>query len=239
MHRATYFVADLHLFCRRFDGQRAWKRLLEASKQAAAVVLGGDIFDFRWTTLPTIEDSAHEAIRRLTSLVRTNRQCEFHYLLGNHDHHQSFVPRLQRLALAEPNLSCHPYYLRLGETLFLHGDVATRTMGAEQLEKERRRWLQVRKQGRVANSAYDWSVRLGLHKLAYRLAYPRRTVARRILAYLEQIDEGPGSGVTDVYFGHTHVALSHFEYEGIRFHNGGAPVRRCAFRILEPSVVLP
>lgn len=234
MHRATYFVADLHLFCRRFDGQRVWDRLLEASKQAATVVLGGDIFDFRWTTLPTIEDSANEAIRRLESMVRTNRHCEFHYLLGNHDHHQSFVPRLERLAYDEPNLSCHPYYLRLGKILFLHGDVATRTMGAEQLEKERRRWLQVRKQGRVANWVYDLSVGLCLHKLAYRVVYPRRAVARRILAYLEQIDEGPDAGVTDVYFGHTHLALSHFEYDGIRFHNGGAPVRWCSFRILQP-----
>ena len=238
MHRATYFVSDLHIFCRRFDGQRVWNRLSEAAKQAATVVLGGDIFDFRWTTLPTIEHSAGEAISRLTSLVQANRQCEFHYLLGNHDHHQSFVPRLELLARVEPNLSCHPYYLRLGNSLFLHGDVATRTMGAEQLEKERRRWLGMRKQGPVANWAYDLTVRLSLHKLAYRVAYPRRAVARRILAYLERIEQGPDTGVTDVYFGHTHLALSDFEYNGVRFHNCGAPVRRCVFRILEPPVAL-
>jgi UDP-2,3-diacylglucosamine hydrolase len=233
MHRATYFVSDLHLFCRRFDGERFWNRLFDVAKRAAAVVLGGDIFDFRWTTLPTIEDSADEAIRRLTSLVQTNRECEFHYLVGNHDHHESFVPRLARLAHDESNLSFHPYYLRLGNSLFLHGDVATRAMGAHKLEKERRRWLHVRKQGRVANWAYDGSVRVSLHRVVYHIVYPRRAVARRILAYLERIEQGPVNGVTDVYFGHTHLAMSHFEHDGIRFHNCGAPVRGCEFRILE------
>ena len=41
--------------------------------------------------------------------------------------------------------------------------------------------------------------------------------------------------MTDVYFGHTHLAMSHFEQDGIRFHNCGAPVRSCEFRILEET----
>jgi len=104
------------------------------------------------------------------------------------------------------------------------------------LEKERRRWLRVRKQGRVANWAYDWSVRVSLHRLVYRVAYPPQAVARRILVYLEQIEQGPDAGVTDVYFGHTHLAMSDFEHDGIRFHNCGAPVRSCEFRILGEMV---
>ena len=236
MHQTTYFVSDLHLFCRRFDGERFWNRLLEVSKHATTVVLGGDIFDFRWTTRPTIEHSANEAIQMLTSLVQENRQCEFHYVLGNHDYHQSFVPRLERLTGDESNLSRHLYYLRLDRSLFLHGDVATRPMGPEQLENERRRWLHMCRKKRLANLAYDASVRVGLHKLAYHLAYPREAAARRILAYLNQIGQGPGAGVTDVYFGHTHLALSDFECDGVRFHNCGAPIRGAGFRILEHVV---
>jgi UDP-2,3-diacylglucosamine pyrophosphatase LpxH len=236
MHETTYFVSDLHLFCRRFDGERFWNRLLELSKHANTVVLGGDIFDFRWTTLPTVEHSGREAIQMLTSLVRKNRECEFHYVLGNHDHHQSFIRRLERLAGDESNLSRHPYYLRLGGSLFLHGDVAARPMGPKQLENKRRRWLPVRKQGRLANWAYDASVRVGFHRLAYRLAYPSKTAARRILVYLNQIGQGPAAGVTHVYFGHTHLAMSDFEHDGLRFHNCGAPIRGSAFRILEQVV---
>lgn len=235
MHKPTYFVSDLHLFCRRFDGERVWDNLHNLSKRAAAVILGGDIFDFRWTTRPTIEQSANEAAGRLTQLIETNRGCRFHYLLGNHDHHQSFVPRLERLARDQSNFSYHPYYLRLGKSLFLHGDVAARTTGAAELEKSRCRWLYVHKQGCVANWAYDWFVRASLHRLVYHVIFPRRAVARRILAYLDEIHEGAEHGVTDVFFGHTHLAMSHFEHGGVRFHNCGAPVRNCTFRILQQT----
>jgi UDP-2,3-diacylglucosamine hydrolase len=232
----TCFVSDLHLFCRRFAGDRHWDELREVSKEATTVILGGDIFDFRWTALPTVEHSADRAIQMLESLVRENRECEFHYLLGNHDHHESFVGRLKRLAGDVSNLLQHPYYLRLGKGVFLHGDVATRRMGPEQLEKARRRWLHDRRRGRLANRAYDASVHVGLHRLAYRLAYPKNAVARRVLAYLGEVGHGPAAGVTDVYFGHTHIAMSAFAWNGVRFHNCGAPIRGADFRILEDVV---
>lgn len=102
-------LCEVHyLFCRRFDGERAWDKLLELSRRATMVVLGGDIFDFRWTTRPTIEQSAQEAIQLLASLVRKNRRCEFHYVMGNHDHHQLFLSRLDDLAGDEANFSWHP-----------------------------------------------------------------------------------------------------------------------------------
>ena len=239
MHPTSYFVSDLHLFCSRFAGDQEWNRLLELSKRATTVVLGGDIFDFRWTRHSTIERSADVAIQMLASLVRENAQCQFHYVLGNHDHHQSFVERLEHLSCDESNLSHHPYYLRLGGSFFLHGDAATRPKHWGRLENKRRRWLQARRQGRLANLAYDATVGTGLLHLAYlayRLAYPPQAVARLILAYVSQIGQGLDAGLTDVYFGHTHLALSDFEYEGIRFHNGGAPIRGFQFRILEHVV---
>ena len=96
MHQTSYFVSDLHLFCSRFAGPRCWNKLLEVSKCATTVVLGGDIFDFRWTTHPTIEYSVHVAVQMLACLVRGNRQCQFHYVLGNHDHHHEFLGRSPR-----------------------------------------------------------------------------------------------------------------------------------------------
>lgn len=233
VREATYFVSDLHIFCRRFDGETAWARTLEVAGKAKTLVLGGDIFDFRWTTMATIEETADAAIERLKSLIANHRECMFHYLLGNHDHHEVFLPRLKRLANSEPNLAWHPYCLRLGTRVFLHGDVATGSMGAAALEEERRRWLQLKKKGRIANWLYDAMVEARIHKLVYRLVYPKRAVARRILAYLEQVGHGAGTGMADVYFGHTHIALSGFQYHGVRFHNGGAPVKGCQFHILE------
>ncbi len=236
MRQSTYFISDLHLFCRRFDGERFWDQTLEAAGRAKLFVLGGDIFDFRWTTMATIEDTADEAIRRLETLIASNRECKFHFLMGNHDHHETFLARLERLAQNESNLSWHPYYLRLGTSMFLHGDVASRRMDRESLEKERSRWLRVRKQGRVTNWFYDLAVHARLHVLAYHIAFPKLAVARKILAYLERIGHGATTGVANVYFGHTHLPLSGFAYGGVRFHNCGAPVKGCTFRILEDVV---
>ena len=235
----VYFVSDLHIFCRRFDGERSWAQVAEVARGATTLVLGGDIFDFRWTALATIEETVEAAIDRLRSLVVGYPACMFHYLLGNHDHHEAFLPRLTRLANSESNLAWHPYCLRLGTRVFLHGDAATRSGGAGALEAARYRWLQRKKEGQIANWLYDAMMAARVHKLVYYAFYPKRAVARRLLAYLEQIGHGPATGVADVYFGHTHVALSGFQYGGVRFHNGGAPVTGCRFHILEAVASAP
>jgi hypothetical protein len=72
-----------------------------------------------------------------------------------------------------------------------------------------------------------------LHKPFPHLVYTKRIVVRRIFNYLEKIGEGPGHGVRDVYFGHTHRKLSDYRYRGLTFHNCGAPIKGVKFRILE------
>ena len=32
-------------------------------------------------------------------------------------------------------------------------------------------------------------------------------------------------GITDIYFGHTHLAFSDFRYEHLTFHNTGSAIR--------------
>jgi UDP-2,3-diacylglucosamine pyrophosphatase LpxH len=236
MRQQTYFISDLHLFCRRFDGERFWQKTREAAGHARVFVLGGDIFDFRWTTMSTIEDTVDEAIRRLQLLVADNRECMFHFILGNHDHHKAFLKRLKQLEQIESNLSWHPYYFRHGASLFLHGDVASNKMNHESLKRKRSRWLHVRKRGRIANRLYDVAVCAHAHTLVYRIVYPKHVVAKRLLAYLEGIGHGPMTGVANVYFGHTHLPLSGYTHGGVRFHNCGAPVKGCTFRILEDVV---
>jgi UDP-2,3-diacylglucosamine hydrolase len=72
-----------------------------------------------------------------------------------------------------------------------------------------------------------------LHKPLPHLVFAKRIVVRRILKYLESIGEGPGNGVRNVYFGHTHRRLSNYRYRGLVFHNGGAPIKGMKFRIVE------
>ena len=159
--------------------------------------------------------------------------CQFHLVLGNHDYHQMFIDRLVRLERQAHNLAWHRYYIRLGNSIFLHGDVADRKINAQTLAEAREEWLDGPARGPFLSRLYNVVVLTRLHKPVPHLVYARRIVVRRIYQYLESIGQGPASGLRNVYFGHTHKRLSNYRYRGLMFHNGGAPIKGLKFRILE------
>jgi len=232
----NFFVSDLHMFTRRSMVETFSHQIDAAAAQARIFILGGDIFDFRWTTLRSIDHTIDAAIEWLRSLVDHYPACEFHFIQGNHDANRLFTDRLAEFAITRENLSWHRYYLRLGNSLFLHGDVADREMDHDELIRRRTREEIDKKKGRVANFMYDAAISARLHLLTATLANPRKAVARRLVTYLEHIGHGPSTGLRHVYFGHTHTAMSHFQYEGLLFHNGGAPIKGCQFQILEAEI---
>lgn len=231
--RKTYFVSDLHLFARRSEADRHLDKIVQSASRAEHFVLGGDIFDFRWSQARTVHHAVEDAIGWLAALADASPKCQIHLLLGNHDFHQRFIDRLVDLEKAIPNLSWYPYYFRLGSSIFLHGDVADRVMSEEMLTHARSRCLHHKQRGPLLSRLYDLVVATHLHRPVPYLRYRKRVVARRILAYLEDIGQGPRSGVRNVYFGHTHQSIVGYAYGGLTFHNAGAPMRGVRFQILE------
>jgi UDP-2,3-diacylglucosamine hydrolase len=227
-----YFVSDLHLLANRSQAHQHLNQIALAASRADEFILGGDTFDFTWSQIP-ISRAVDRAVAWLLGLTSPCPGCHFHLILGNHDYHQLFIDRLARLEEQVDNLSWHRYYLRLGDSVFLHGDVAERTMSAHTLAEAREEWLDSRRRGPLLSALYDVVVLARLHKPVPRLVYARRIVARRIFRYLESIGQGPRGGVRDVYFGHTHRRLSNYRYRGLTFHNGGAPIKGVKFHILE------
>ena len=134
------FVSDLHLFANRSNAHRHLHAIAESASCAGAFVLGGDIFDFRWANIPTLK-AVDLAVRWLGELTASCPDCQFHLVLGNHDYHQAFIDRLIELEPRVSNLSWHRYYVRLGSSVFLHGDVADKEMDARMLAEAREEWL--------------------------------------------------------------------------------------------------
>ncbi|MBN1394990.1 MAG: metallophosphoesterase [Pirellulales bacterium] len=229
-----YFASDLHLFANRSNAHWYLDEISRAASVAEHFVLGGDIFDFRWARIPTLR-AVEAAARWLDDLTSQCNKCRFHLVLGNHDYHQVLIDRLARLEKQIPNLSWHRFYVRLGASVFLHGDVAERRMDARTLAEARQEWLNRRRRGPFLSKMYDVVVLTNLHKPVPHLVYSKRIVVRRITRYLESIEEGPGNGVRDVYFGHTHKKLSNYHYRGLNFHNGGAGIKGVKFRIIEAN----
>ncbi|HEY4759729.1 MAG TPA: metallophosphoesterase [Thermoguttaceae bacterium] len=233
-----YFVSDLHLFANR---SKAWKYLddlARAARKAEHFVLGGDIFDFSWARTKNHKHTVDRAIAWLRDLACSNPRCIFHFVLGNHDSHHEFIDRLADLARELPNFYWHRYYVRLGNSIFLHGDVADRDdHNAESLAAARQEWLYARRRGPFLSRLYDVAVMTRLHKPLPHLVYTKRVVARRILSYLQQIGLGPTAGISNVYYGHTHKPIRNYAYGGLIFHSGGASIKGMKFRILEAFTV--
>jgi len=228
----AYFVSDLHLFARRSQATAYLATMKQRARGAHTFVLGGDIFDFRWTTLASVDQTVNAAANWLRDLVESAPRCQFHMLLGNHDHHGCLIKRLQKLADEQENLSWDPYYLRLGDSIFLHGDAVDGDATHDGLVQLREGNPKHVKRGPTANMLYDTVVQTGVHRAAPVVAYPKRRTARRLLEYLEDVGHGAAAGARNVYFGHTHRPLHAYEYRGVRFHNGGAPIKGVPFRIV-------
>ena len=217
-----YVLSDLHLFTERTLA-RDWEPALDqAAADADLVVFNGDIFDFRWTPSPTPGASVADALRWVGVRVAAHPDCRFVYVLGNHDALLPFAEGLSAMAIRHPNLTWVPSHVRIGSSLFLHGDLPLRWLRAglprRQLPPSVRPW------GGAAGWLYGVAVGLGLHGSG-RWAYPRRRSARRILRSIEDADGGIAPGLTDVYFGHTHAPFTRYRYRGLTFHNTGSAIR--------------
>lgn len=229
-------VSDLHIFSRRSQADLHMDAIHDALDNSDRFVLNGDTFDFRWTTLDTIEETVDAAIEWLDKFASRAPHSDVHFVLGNHDHNQAFMDALETFAETTPNFSWHPYYVKFGDTLFMHGDPANKKMSAADLQRYREGWLHDRKKGEMLNKVYDVAFRYGAHKRVSRVAFPKKKVLDRLIHYLDDIGHGPDSDTETVYFGHTHLALSDHIHKGLRFRNGGAPMPGLEFNILNGIV---
>jgi UDP-2,3-diacylglucosamine hydrolase len=236
MMKSIYVVSDMHMFCTRSRWQDHLQAIHEAAGQADLFVFNGDTFDFKWSILPSPEETVEAAVNFLRGLAKRYPKCQFHVNLGNHDYLRAFIHALDRLSREVPNLSWHPYFLRVGSTLFIHGDVAIRKMNHRQLEHYRERWMEHKQPPQWRHDFYDVAFRARAHVYVSRIAFPRRLTLRRVSAYLSDIGHSSKEGVQRVYFGHTHVPMSGYCYRGVTYHNGGAPMTGVEFSLLKVKV---
>jgi UDP-2,3-diacylglucosamine hydrolase len=241
MNTNSYFVSDLHLFSRR---SLAWKledTFRNAIQQAHTFVLGGDIFDFRWSTQLSLGHAVSDSIEWLQRLMAHNPECNFHYLLGNHDCHPEFVGALSQLEQDSSQFVWHRHLLRIGEVVYLHGDIVdTRVRHGqnyhEVLDAKRLAGDLRAPPTALSHAIYDAAVKARMHRLVVQLAKPKDLVLRRLSRYLESQQLDASTGVSEVYFGHTHRRLNAVPYRDIRYHNPGAAIKGLPFHLIQTNV---
>ena len=233
--KSACFVSDLHLFSRRSTAPLYMDRIRSQAADAHTLVLGGDIFDFKWRTQAAFTESVDAAADWLKGMIELTDGGQVHFILGNHDSHPIFVERLEALQVAYPDFYWHRYYVRLGNCLFLHGDVADGALDHDALDQRRQKFEGTSRKHNFWHLAYELAIHAQLHRLALLTVREIKAIGR-VRRYADLIDQGPDQGVTDVYFGHIHTVLNGVQFDGLRFHNGGAAIRGHQFQILEPTL---
>jgi UDP-2,3-diacylglucosamine hydrolase len=223
-----FVVSDLHIFAERSIANEHLEAIGRAARRGPCLVLNGDIFDFKWTTLKCIDSTIDQAVAWLEILSQEHPGCQIHYVLGNHDGLKPFAHRVAELCQACPNLKLHSAVLRLGNKLFMHGDLALDPGYRQGLERELMQ--SVRKKGRLMTLGYSLLTKSGSHR-GISLFQVKKTQAVQIVAYLKH--HHLHAGITDVYYGHTHVPFHNYHYDGIAFHNTGSTIRRLKPNFLE------
>jgi UDP-2,3-diacylglucosamine pyrophosphatase LpxH len=225
-------VSDLHMFSPRSRAHDLLENIYVAAEGAEVLVLNGDIFDFGGTGLASISDTVAEAMNWLQALVSRFPDKQIYYLLGNHDYHKQFLDVVVPWAELESRFALQEYFLRLGNTLFVHGDCVNYKMTAAHLQKSRQVWLHDRKKHGTFHRGVEWADSLGATRAAHRMFFRRHKVVERLLHYINDLHPGIVEEIDHVYFGHTHLAFTDFEHEGIYFHNTGSAINRREFNML-------
>ncbi len=226
-HPSSYFVSDLHLFSRRSLAPRHEAAMHAAAARAHTFVLGGDIFDFRWSHFHSPEETARQAVRWLDDLVASHPRCDFHFVQGNHD-----CNRPVRLgpgdAIAPRGRICRSIRTICGwaKTCFCTATPPIiRRCVQPRLHQRREHWSRDESARRDASQA----VRPGRHgpaASAGRQGGPSAAARRASNSRLPRPHrpQAREQGVEHVYFGHTHDALENYRHGGVTFHNPGAPI---------------
>lgn len=126
------------------------------------------------------EESVRVAAEWIRDLTREHPRCRFYYILGNHDSYQPFARELDALAVKVENFQWQPSHLRLGDALFLHGDLHLARRDGEPGPTPRELHARVGRNGRTLRLCYRLFVALRAHRLLTAFLHPPRRTAARI-----------------------------------------------------------
>ncbi|MGC4016223.1 MAG: metallophosphoesterase [Luteolibacter sp.] len=232
-------LSDLHLFSIRSVGEECLASIRDQLAGARVIVLNGDTFDFRWSTIGTEEHTIAAALDWLRAFVADHPQADVHFILGNHDCLAAFTFRLDSLASGLPRFHWHETVLQLGGNLFVHGDCAHRPMDAAGLDHYRSLWRHDKPRHRLLGHGYRVADRLGITWLAHRSHFTRAKTLARLTWYLDCTNSSWRGATRDCYFGHTHLPMRDCEWDGVRFHNTGSAIQGSPFSPLRFALPAP
>ncbi len=229
------FVSDLHLFSPRCAVQHVDHMLAEYAEDHSCVVLGGDIFDFRWSNLGGHRRTLQEAKTWLESLLLKTGKSTIVYLPGNHDCHPDFLAILSEIAGNDERFLWRPHHVQIGENLFLHGDLLE-VNSLDALQKYRGKFHHTKPQPAIAHRGYDVAVGLRVHKFIPKLRHIPLRTCNRLGELLQSVPVEEPTSIQTVFFGHTHAPVDGLHLRGKQYFNPGSGLRHMKLRPREFAI---
>lgn len=227
-------ISDTHLYGTGQDKRtrdQIIKDIKKASRRAGTVVLNGDIFEALYPAI-NVQDTTDNAIQLLEELSKDFPETNFEYVLGNHDCVKSFVEQVEEFASSRENVHVHREHLRIGNTLFLHGDLPVR----KQDLKERELVTDPSQVRQSLGGAIIHSFRGAISKTLDDRFFAPKKVSERIYKQIMKQNPELLEGVDNIVFGHTHVPFTDYtlKIDGrkVRFHNTGTGVEQKRHNII-------
>jgi UDP-2,3-diacylglucosamine hydrolase len=228
-----YVISDLHMMAAYSRSDRHWADIDRAASKAHFFVLNGDINEMYFSDLP-FEQRMETGLGNIERLVKAHPNCQFHYIIGNHENIDAYMNGVVTLAHRLPNLQIHACYMRIGNALYLHGD---QPLGAGEITTERHLHPAGGMKQQAAGNILPLvnPLQATFRNLRHAIHYSFNRDVNRILHAIDKADPIVRSGVEHVFFAHTHrpkLAVTS-KHSPISFHNTGAGVRGAHFSMLE------
>ncbi len=209
------------------------------------VVLNGDIFelfyidkryydenaDGKKATTRIVRHAITSSINFLDDFLDHNPQTTLHFVLGNHENIKKFRHQLNRLQREHPNFEWSPEAIKLGDALFIHGDLpmskATNAIRPKYELKHATKecgWADWLAAADVPGQAVVNYLRAPMRAIAKVHAWLEVHDGTETVFFRENRKKKPleMDGIRHVFFGHTHVKFHNLEYGGRLYHNTGA-----------------
>lgn len=218
-------VGDLHLFSKRSNGQKIFDQLPEMISNCDLLVICGDLFDFRWSHFSSLKEG-FEAAEEIMEEFLSKVTIPVAYILGNHDGVSRFEQTLERLKEKHDHFYWMADYLKVGNSVFLHGDIPLKTKGAKvtpRLLNENEplypQWIS------MGYAVFTKTGLIALYRIVKSLfrKTPLFSIDQAIDVHFEDRD------IDHVVFGHTHFAIKEKIFNGRSYRNCGTPMRGFTF----------
>lgn len=250
-------ISDTHIGAKnsRFRRERIRAAFENALPRVKHAVLNGDIFELLepyHQNKKALDRAVAEARDQLERWIESAPNCQFHFVLGNHENVHEFRRLLDELHEAYPErFEWHPEAILIGDMLFTHGDLQQRSQtnctrpfkphGLDNVPGHT--WLT--EQFENVKLAMDWMKEKKLKAMitASKLGSELNLRARhgdnapmhpyslhlffvRANGQDRVLDTTLLSRIRHICSGHTHVKFSHFEWDGKYYHNTGGVLKR-------------